>query len=380
LICKNTENCSFYYLARFDNLKETKNIMIYFKQITFVLILLTAFAMQQSNVGIFLNESSNMPEIYGKTDSIKAVIAQGGVIDLNNNIYVIDQQIDIWRDSTTIQNGGFKRAATPVTYLSEPMDEGATYIVVDDASGFRKGQWLEVLTGAAYGQGDNDVVLHMITDIKGDTISFTNTQINSSPAGAMVIRNTHLLRINVATPTHIVIKNVVFDGNVRENNHTHDWRFNLSILSVRPGMTVDACTFMNTPAENIFQCGGVIKNCRYYKLGGSFVHWGCKSNQPRPFSLVENNSGRYSNLMGNKISKHSEGLFTFSSNSQNILVQGNTCENGKEAIMGKQGLEDYDVTVVNNYFKNFPRKIFTIVPGHPDSLDLSNNTFVNVPD
>jgi len=319
-----------------------------------------------------------MPEIYGKTDSIRAVIAQGsGIIDLNDNIYVIDKQMNIGNDSITIQNGGFKRAATPVTYLIEPMDKGASRIIVEDASGFRIGHLLKVLTGAAHGQID-DAKLRVILSIEGDTISFANKQNSPAPAGAKVICHAPLVRINTPSPTHIVFKNVVFDGNVRENNHTHDWRFNYTI-DVKSGVTLDSCLFMNTPAENIYQCGGVIKNCRYRKLGGSFVHWSCKNGIIPPLSIVENNSGRYSNLMGNRISKHSEALFTFSANSQNIIVQGNTCENGKEWVIAKQGHDDYNITVINNYFKNFRRKALT-VPNHSDRMDVSNNTFVNIPD
>lgn len=349
-------------------------MMTYLKYTTLVFIMSVLLSMQQGNQEDFLN----MPEVYGKTDSIQAAINQGSdVIDLNGNMYVTDKQIDIWRDSITIQNGGFKRAATPVTYLAEPMDEGATYAVVEDASEFRVGHWLKVFTGFAYEQGDNSK-LRIILNISGDTISFTNPQNTSAPVGAKIVRGAPLVRINTPTPTHIVLRNIVFDGNVLENDHTHDWRFNHTI-SIKSGVTLDSCTFMNTPAENIYQCGGVIKNCRYYRLGGSFVHWSCGDGIAPPLSIVENNSGRYSNLIGDLISVHSEALFTFSANSQNILVQGNTCENGKELVIGSQGHDDYNITVINNYFKNFKKKS-GIVPNHQDPMDVSDNTFINVPD
>lgn len=349
--------------------------MIYLKWSIFSFCILIMLSLQQSKHKSFLN----MPEIYGKTDSIKAAInGANGVIDLNGNMYVIDKQIDIWKDSIVIQNGGFKRAATPVTYLAEPMDEGASYVVVEDAAGFRVGHWLKVLTGLATMQND-DGKLHIILNINGDTISFTNMQNISAPAGAKVTRHGSLVRITTESPAHVLFKNIVFDGNILENNHTHDWRHNSSIAGVKAGITIDSCTFMNTPSENIFQCGGVIRNCKYYRLGGSFVHWSCKSGVPPPQSIVENNSGRYSNLMGDRVNGHNEGVFTFSSNSQNILVQGNRCENGKEWVMGRQGHDDYNITVVNNYFKNFKKKT-NIVSGHSDPMDLSNNTFINVPD
>jgi len=220
------------------------------KYVTLAFVLSMLMGIQQSNQEDF----PNMPEVYGKTDSIYAVIGQGnGVIDLNGKMYVIDKHIDIWTDSITVQNGGFKRAATP--------------------------------------QGDNPR-LRTILNISGDTISFTNEQNSSAPTGAKVIRHAPLLRVSTPSPTHVVLKNIVFDGNVLENNHTHDWRFNPSVTSVKPGVTIDSCMFMNTPTENIFQCGGVIRNCRYYRLGGSFVHWSCKNGTPPPLSLVENNSGR----------------------------------------------------------------------------------------
>jgi len=312
--------------------------MTYLKQTILAFIILLLLSMQQGNHEDF----PNMPEVYGKTDSIRAVIGQeNGIVDLNGKMYVVDKHINISVDSITIQNGGFKRAATPVTYLAEPMDEGATHIIVEDASEFRVGQWLKVLTGAAHGQIDYPKI-RSILNISGDTISFTNEQNSPAPVGAKVIRHGPIIRIITPDPTHVVLRNIVFDGNALENNHTHDWRFNPSITPVKAGVMVDSCMFMNTPAENIFQCGGVIRNCQYYRLGGSFVHWSCKNGIPPPLSLVENNSGRYSNLMGNRISKHSEGVFTFSANSQNIVVQGNTCKNGKELVMGWQGLDDYN--------------------------------------
>jgi len=48
--------------------------------------------------------------------------------------------------------------------------------------------------------------------------------------------------------------------------------------------------------------------------------------------------------------------------------------------MGHQGLDDYAVSVTDNHFENFPGKIASISANHPDSLDMSDNVFVNVPE
>lgn len=317
-------------------------------------------------------------EIYGKTDELNAQIRQGTVIDLAGDTYILDKPLNISSHNVTIKNGGLKRATTPYTFLSEPIDSGQTFIIVQKATQFGIGQWIKPLTGHAFNQNDRDNTVHNIKQISGDTMFFDEHWKRDMPMGVKIIRHGHIVRIDLDDARDIRFENIIFDGNVQGNAHTHDWRINPTI-NMRGDIVIENCTFINTPSENIFQCGGVVRNCEYYNLYGSFIHWSCR-NGHQLSSLVEGNQGSKSNIATDDISGHSEGVLTFSANSYNITVRNNHFSDGAEPVMGHQGLDDYSISVTDNYFENFSRKIASISANHPDSLDMSNNVFVNVPE
>lgn len=322
------------------------------------------------------NFNPNMIEIYGKTDSIRALVHEGATIDLGGKTYVMDKPLDIWANNITIKNGGLKRATTPVTYLSMPLDSGAMHLVVEETSEFRNGQWIKLITGPGVNQNDRGPGIYSIADINEDTLFFYKEWKRDMSAGTKVIRHGHIVRINQDGAINIRFENIVFHGNVQGNSHTHDWKVNPT-MNMPGDVTVENCIFMYTPCENIIQCGGVIRDCTFFNLYGSFVHWACPTGHSYN-SIVENNYGSRSNLATQALSGHAEGLLTFSSNSYNITVTGNHFVDGIEAIMGSQGYDDYNINVFDNYFENFPKKIHSIANNHIDSLDMSNNVFVDV--
>ncbi len=301
----------------------------------------------------------------------------GDTIDFNyQTILVQGQPLDIYKP-LTIKNAIFKRACTSLTTLALPSSSFSDTIIVTSSEGFKKRDWILLVNSPDHLDNSSGQILN-IKKISGDTIIIYQQFVNAMDLGAKVIHQFPLIRPQPNANINITFDNVVFDGNKNCNSYTYDWRYN-NTISVGEGMMIQNSSFVNSPGENIFMCGGIVKNSTAFNLNGSFVHGSCpESNTSESFVL--DNTTKDVCLVPATSNGHNEGWFTYSANTRFFTVEGNTAINGGESCFGFQGLDDFSNTFINNYFENFLKKKFFTSNNHPNIDDISNNIFVITPD
>lgn len=302
----------------------------------------------------------------------------GDTIDLQNKKVVVEgRPIDIDKP-LTIRNGLFQRACTELSHLSVPSMPDTNFIVVDEPYKFNVGDWIIPLNSDVVDDNASGQILN-INEISGDTLRINQNFINAMPAGAKVIKKFPMIRFLPDPNLNVTLENIIFDGNKGCNNYIYDWKYNTT-LNVGLGMMVNNCTFINTPCENIFMCGGTVQNCRAYNLNGSFIHASCPPQENAVYSYVKNNYTKGVCQVPQVINGHNEGWFSYSANVVNFVITGNKSYDGGESSLGLQGIDDYNNVIENNIFKNFLHKRYGLDIDHPNPDNLLNNTFINVPD
>lgn len=330
-----------------------------------------------SDVTVYVNKTPN--HLYISKDSFYNLVNQanhGDTLDLQfRTIMVGGSPLDIEK-SVAIKNLIIKRTCTKLGTNAETINPGQNFIVMNTPHEFTIGEWILPVFGNGVDQNSGGQILQ-ITDIIEDTIYIHQNFLNEVEAGSNVINRAPLVRI-VHDSLSCVFENVVFDGSKGCNNFTYDWKFNQTI-TINENDSIKNCVFINTPSENIYMCGGLIKDCRAYNLNGSFVHASCGIQNP-PVSFIENNYTQGVCLISVSQNGHNEGWFTYSANTRNFNATNNYSENGGESCFGSQELDDYNNTFTNNTFINFKNKKNYTEPGHPNPDNINNNTYINVPD
>ncbi len=284
------------------------------------------------------------------------VVIEGRPLQVNNDVL--------------LECGKIVRGKTGKSTLIADLNEGGTEVIVDNSDDFKVGDW--VLVVASQRHLDNSgVQIGQIKDIENNTVITHQSHPKAMPKGSLLIHQFPLIRTNNHSGLHCRL--ITFDGNETENNYTYDWRYNHT-LSTKVGSIIEYCIFMNTPCENIFACGGIVRNNIGRNLQGSFVHFSCS--QARG-ARIENNVIDSVCLVELSMNGHNEGCFSYSANTIGNSIINNYCRNGGEGCLGVQGLDDYGNEVRDNYFENFARKI-TIVSNHPRPEQIEQNTFINV--
>ncbi|MEM8583173.1 MAG: hypothetical protein AAGF87_02830 [Bacteroidota bacterium] len=299
----------------------------------------------------------------------------GDTIDLEGRTILVSGRPLYIGKGICLRNGTIKRAATALSSLAYASESNTNTIVVNDPDLFRERDRIIIVNGPTF-QDNSGGQLLAIREIRGDTIESFNEFVFPMDSGATVIHQFPLLQIAVPDDQHLYLSDLLFDGNKEGNPYLFDWRYNHT-FSMGSETSVNNCTFKNTPAENIFLCGGEIRNCRSYDLNGSFVHGSCQANNVDS-TFVQNNYSFRTCLIPEDQNGHNEGWFTYSANVRYFQVLNNTAIIGGEACFGNQGLDDYDNIFINNFFDTFPKKKAFTHPDHTSEDDISNNTYINI--
>ena len=269
-----------------------------------------------------------------------------------------------------LECGKIRRGKTGRATLISDLKAGDTKIIVDNPHDFKIGDWVLVVNSKRH-LDNSGVQIGQVKDIEDNQITTHQSHTKSMPRGSLLIHQFPLIRTNNRAALHCRL--ITFDGNKHENDYTYDWRYNHTV-SINTGSIIEHCIFTNTPCENIFACGGIVRYNIAKNLNGSFVHFSCSQAEG---ARIENNTIDSVCLIELEINGHNEGCFSYSANTIGNLIINNYCRNGGEGCFGVQGLDDYSNQVIDNYFENFARKI-TIVNNHPMPENIEQNTFVNV--
>lgn len=301
----------------------------------------------------------------------------GDTIDFNFQTVLIQGKPLSINMPLTIKNTIFKRACTSLTTLAVASSANADTIIVSSSEAFNQNDWILLVNGPDHLDNSSGQILS-IKKIMGDTIITFQSFPNAMEVGAKVIHQFPLIRMQPNANIEVTFDNVVFDGNKDCNDYTFDWRYN-NTINVGEGMLLQNCTFKNTPTENIFMCGGTVKESVALNLNGSFVHGSCPTTNTNESFVLDNTANNVCQIP-QLINGHNEGWFTYSANVRFFTVEGNTATNGGEACFGAQGLDDFSNIFINNTFENFAKKKFSTTANHPNEDIITNNTFINVPD
>lgn len=308
----------------------------------------------------------------------------GGTVDMLGEIVDVTGRPLALNQAITIVNGTIRRAVTPIATLLTKVDAGSNSVFeVDDATGFEPGYWVMLSTGVKFNE-NHGAQIFSIQSKNGNIITINAGQpvVNAIPAGAIATLAFPLVRQNPGPDTFVsILDSLVFDGNKANNNQTLDWRYNHT-TSIGLGDIVTKCTFQNTPGENLFVAdGSIVEDCEGNELNGSFVHFSNPSSPTLPpiGTIIRRNTGTNSCLTPNHDNGHDSGVFEYSNNASNLLMEDNVFSNGREGVFGSQASDD-NASGLNiarrNTWTNFKR--IQSVGGGP-VMDTSNDTFIDVP-
>jgi hypothetical protein len=213
-----------------------------------------------------------------------------------------------------------------------------------------------------------------ISSISGNTVTFssaigglynpdaTHTQITSWPTGTKA----HLVFSQMednGNPINFSVNNLTFDGNKANNNGNYSWRINTAISEKgNEGQpSIDHCTFINMPNENIMGHGFKVTDNWAHNLNGSFVHLSATygATPPQIPTIIEGNITDSTNQIQSIVTGHSEGAITYSNTSGYVTISGNRFKNGKDGVFGviqsgnstNGGVRNMLIT--DNYAENF---------------------------
>lgn len=155
----------------------------------------------------------------------------------------------------------------------------------------------------------------------------------------------------------VVLRGINFDGNRDHTDPPYTWLLN-GTGELRGKLTVENCTFSNTPGENITTCGAKIHRSIFTDLGGSAVHKSCASTTPIAdrWGDFKHNWVVDANRLTDAVLLHSEGALTLSGNAGWWRVEGNIFAKGAEGVFGIAD-DDCEIKARGNIYANFPRVI-----------------------
>ena len=306
--------------------------------------------------------------------------------------YLIDSKINVYAGNTLNGRGAtIKRSDCRYTYLSHIAFARDSIIRVEDSSQFQVGQQIVITHTTSVNSGlstkDNSLAFNnerqKIIAIQGDSLILSrgiflpsSGVLEQWPQGSAVFTVTPLL---VASGSDSVsIYNTHFDGNVKGNNFSYDWRLNDCLsLGGSTGNLVDGCSFVNVPGECILvSTGSQIINCKSDSLYGSFVHVSNVVGEDEV--LIKNCEMSNSCLAGVELSGHNEGAITFSRGVINLTIDSCRFLGGAEGVMGLMLKDDWNVTMKNCQASNFKSILQTgTMTGDVVGIELRNNTFVD---
>jgi hypothetical protein len=272
---------------------------------------------------------------------------QGGVVELQKRIYLVDRQIAF---ASTNGNGATIRTnRPPATTNTVAYAAGQNMITVADASQYRVGQSILLTNSAtpnggfAYSENISGLFTtdYNILSIAGNVLTVSGVGTISIPAGNILAVNPTL----GSTDAGVKIGSVNFDGQYDTNTNTVDWRYTGFIGNglgelFKAGdraSIFEHCRFDNIIGTFFNGSSFEILNCYADNIGGGVFHYGGGSiNENAIYSFVRVDGLQASNVVkiNPQLSAHQEALFTFSTNTRNVQLTNITVTGISGAIFG----------------------------------------------
>lgn len=285
----------------------------------------------------------------GTTDDITAIRAalsagsEGDIMVFSpGKTYLISDRIDDLssNDGFTFYGYGatIKRANENLSRTTEAVPDGQGYVLVQNASLFAVNDRVTLLdtTGVYNGTAENESMPSTtVSSISGDTL-FLNDNVSLPPSGNLATQypsGTKVLQVfemlSLSDNFDNKVLGLTFDGNAAGNPSQRGWIHNHTIKSIGGNSVIRDCFFKQTPCENIFIDRGVIANCFADSLYGSFAHFTTTNGGK---IVATGNIINAPCLATEAVNQHNEGAFTFSANSDYVILSNNIVNNGKEAF------------------------------------------------
>lgn len=228
---------------------------------------------------------------------------------------------------------------------------GGTTIIVDEVPiSWEVGDFIHLITDSTNAGRSSRV---KIASISGNTITtndifldeYQNSLFIASP-GVKVLKSYSMLwgrfsateiGIHEGSNKNIMVENLIFDGNIVQNNINYSWFVNPGLVLNGQGSQIKGCVFINHPAEVVGGSGFNINNCRFENNGGSALHMSVHDNTFSDNANITftNNIVKNCNLIPRVINGHNEGNISFSWNGGECLISGNFfVDTKKTSILG----------------------------------------------
>ena len=350
---------------------------------------------------LLLSGCNSSPDAIGpKTDweSLQAELdrqGSGATLSLDRSrTYVLESGLDL-RDfaNVTINGNGatIKRADPSTTTLATDYAGGTTIQVESAPDDYRVGDRIAI----ANGQSIQNVTLNprKIVSIEVNAITIELPFNDGWEAGSMVFKTFHLIRglpssIEGGSNPGIVIENILFDGNARNNTINFGWVIN-GTIGLHGGKTSEIRynRFIDIPNETIVGHGVSVHDNVFIGLNGSAFHTSVHDTTLHLNGLADftNNYVEDVNRAPIGMNGHSEGAITFSWGAGNLTVSGNYffSETGHYGMLGlfRGALENTDENLIveGNSAYNFEYIIDLRSPSQTptNNVLITRNAFIN---
>lgn len=290
-------------------------------------------------------------EIVDAWQELQSQIDKGGngtSINLDSNkVYVLNSELNLrsFSNISITGNGATVRrddAKNTTTALAADFKGGNQIQVTDVPVNYRIGDKLAIATG----QSVDRVTINPMTivDISGNTITTNHPFEGRFKAGATVLKSYNLIaglpsHIKGGSNGNITIKDVVFDGNARNNQTSLAWMIN-GTITLHGGKTsqIISNNFYDISNENIIGHGVKVLDNEFDGLNGSAFHTSVhdKTKELNAGSVFKNNFVFNVNRIDKGINGHSEGAITFSWGAGNLSITDNEfiSKSGNYGVMG----------------------------------------------
>ena len=316
--------------------------------------------------------------IKNNTDQVQAALdtcGEGGVVWLEDKVWVIDRPLIPKFNNTKIVGGTLKRADAVTVALTEAVKVGDSALTVENSDNFYPGLILSVARGDQY--EDAMFPLVFVATAEDGRITLGSGATMDFDPGDVVFSATPLIAILVDTVDGTIISDVTFDGNVANNNLTNDWRINAALGLSGKDQIVECSTFINSPSESMIGHNVIVRNTNGENLFGSFFH---ASAFETGTILIENCSTNDTNKAAFSMNGHNEGTITLSNNSGNLTVTDSEFTLGGQAAWGVIGDDDCNIIATNTTFTDHAQKYFLESVPEAPCFDDTDVTYINVPD
>jgi hypothetical protein len=335
---------------------------------------------------IFLHESVGL--LQEELDKNKA-------LSLKNDVtYLFDKTL-LLRDYSNVKINGngatIKRSSSKLTssYLSIDYEGGFIVHVDNVPPSLFIGD--KVVLTKGYGVKETSNPYRVVAGIHEGYITIDNPFKGEFKKGDMIMKSFFLIEgmhshVDNGTNKNILIENLTFDGNARENQVSAAWHVNGTIL-IHGGKdsVIRNNVFTDIPNECIVGHGVNVINNTFEGLNGSAFHTSVhdKTLSLNGYSVFKENTVFDINRIEKGLSGHSEGAITFSWGGGNLKVVNNifVSYSGNYGVLGQFAGEEHNtdenLIFTNNQATNFEYIIKIISPEKTPTKNISiiNNEF-----